>query len=166
MKHLLLTTIAAVLVVGCGVSKETTIWKATEEGDASTVELLISLGQDVNAKDDDGRTPLHYAAAYDHKEIVELLIAAGADLISKDEEGATPLHNAALQGNKEIAQMLIAKGANVNAVDDVGDTPLDFAEDTRAALGFKYILSAKKETADLLRKHGGKTGRELKAAGN
>jgi hypothetical protein len=48
-----------------------------------------------------------------------------------------------------IAHLLIVKNADVNAKDDKGRTPLDLAED--------------KETADLLRKHGGKTGEELKA---
>ncbi len=183
MKHLLLTTIAAVVLVGCGESQQSasapktkpepptakaadiSIRQAAYDGNIEAVKQAITDGADVNAKNDFGSTPLIAAALEGHKEIVELLTAAGADLISKDEEGVTPLHNAASQGNKEIAQLLIAKGANVNTVDDVGDTPLDFAEDTRAALGFKYILSAKKETADLLRKHGGKTGEELKAEG-
>jgi ankyrin repeat protein len=53
-------------------------------------------------------------------------------------------------GHKEIAELLIAAGADVNTKDDRGDTPLDWADG---------------ETADLLRKHGGKTGKELKAEG-
>ncbi|MDE1045670.1 MAG: ankyrin repeat domain-containing protein, partial [Nitrospinaceae bacterium] len=67
-----------------------------------------------------------------------------------DEDGHTPLHQAALDGQKEIAELLIAEGADVNAKDRGGQTPLDWADD---------------EFADLLRKHGGKTGEELKAAG-
>ena len=59
----------------------------------------------------------------------------------------TPLHLAAI---KETAELLIAKGTDVNAKIDDGKTPLD---------------SADGETADLLRKHGGKTGEELKAEG-
>ena len=47
------------------------------------------------------------------------------------------------------------KGADVNAVDVQPQTPLDEA-----------IQRKHPETADLLRKHGGKTGEELKAAGN
>jgi ankyrin repeat protein len=43
----------------------------------------------------------------------------------------------------------------VNAKDDFGRTPLDLA-----------IQKSRTETADLLRKHGGKTGEELKAVGN
>ena len=57
-------------------------------------------------------------------------------------------------GHKEIAELLIAKGADVNAKSVHGDTPLDWA-----------IRGKHAETADLLRKHGGKTGEELKAEG-
>ena len=63
----------------------------------------------------------------------------------------TPLHEAALRGHKEIVELLIAKGADVNAKDDGGMTPL------AVAIHFKHP-----ETADLLRKHGGKTGEEEK----
>jgi len=62
----------------------------------------------------------------------------------------TPLHTTALEGNKEVVELLIAKGVDVNAKDVDGKTPLNSAEG---------------ETANLLRKHGGKTGDELKAAG-
>ena len=60
------------------------------------------------------------------------------------------LHEAAYHGHKEIAELLIAAGADVNAKIENGGTPLDYAYG---------------ETADLLRKHGGKTGAELKAEG-
>ena len=54
-------------------------------------------------------------------------------------------------GQKEIVELLIVKGADVNAKDTGGKTPLDWA------IGFQRF-----EIADLLRKHGGKTGEELK----
>jgi len=65
----------------------------------------------------------------------------------------------------KIAELLIAKGADVNAKMNNGETLLDWAE---SVLDWELpeTKAAKKEIADLLRKHGGKTGAELKAAGN
>ena len=184
MKHLLLTTIGAVVLVGCGPPKD--IREAAWEGDIEAVkqyladgvdvnakddwgktplhstaemrrkeiaELLIANGADVNAKDSWGITPLHYATANDQKETVELLIAEGAEVNVKDKYDGTPLHSATANDHKEIAELLISKGADVNAKNDEGKTPLDLA----------LLLP---ETGDLLRKHGGKTKKELEAAGN
>ena len=53
-----------------------------------------------------------------------------------------------------VAELVIDSGADVNTKDDKGRTPLDWA-----------ILNKQTEIADLLRKHGGKTGEELKAEG-
>ena len=156
MKHILLTTIAAVLVVGCGESQQSApapktkpIHDAAVFGNIEAVKKHLAAGADVNAKDENGETPLHLAPT---KEIVELLIAEGADVNAKSRSGHTSLHSAAQGGHKEIAELLIAAGTDVNAKNNNGETPLDKA---------KY----KPETADLLRKHGGKTGEELKAEG-
>ena len=200
MKHLLLTIIAAVLVVGCGPGVN--IHEAARTGNIEAVKQHIAAGTDVNAKDKYGETPLHNAAHGGHKEIAELLIAKGADVNTKIEDGETPLHwteteeiaelliaadadvntkidkigmtplhIATGQGYKEIVELLIAKGADVNAKVEItelliangadvnakdvgGKTPLDWA-----------IRRHHHEIADLLRKHGGKTGEELKAEG-
>ena len=155
---------------------------AAFNGHKEIVELLIVKGADVNAKSDDNWTPLHNASSKGHKEIAELLIAESANVNAKSEDGDTPLSVAIVDGHNEIAELLIAKGAdvnakmmfggshlhiadtkkivelliakgaNVNAKDDDGDTPLDWTVD-----------EDHKEIADLLRKHGGKTGAELKA---
>ena len=112
MKHLLLTTIAAVLLVGCGPSMS--IHEAANKGNIEAVKQHLAAGTDVNAKDGNGFPPLHLAADRGHTEVVELLIT---------------------------------KGAEVNAQSDGGNTPLDWAVDS---------AHSDKETADLLRKHGGK----------
>jgi len=64
------------------------------------------------------------------------------------------LHQAAVKRRNGVVELLIGKGLDVNAKDEDGDTPLDWA-----------IIRNHTETADLLRKHGGKTGDELKAEG-
>ena len=150
---LLLTTIAAVVLVGCGESPKD-IWEAAEQGDIEAVKQYLAAGTDVNAGgglDDNGEplswTPLHHAAWVGHKAIAELLIEKGADVNAQSPGGFTPLHSAA---TKKVAELLIAEGADVNVTNGSGATPLDYAAG---------------ETADLLRKHGGKTGEELEAEG-
>lgn len=54
---------------------------------------------DVNVGDDDGRSPLMYAAHKGHVNIVELLIKYGANIdIRYDKTGATPLDLAIFNG--------------------------------------------------------------------
>ena len=140
MKHLLLTTIAAVLLVGCGPSEaDRALFKAVagvELGDTS-----VQLG----GREHEER----------NIEAVKQHLAAGADVDVKGGWlGGTPLHYAVGEGRNEIAKLLIAKGADVNAKNKDGKTPLDLA-----------IKFKRPKIADLLRKHGGKTSEELKAEG-
>ncbi len=130
---------------------ETPLHKAAYEGHKEIAELLIAEGADVNVKNGFGETPLHRAASRDHKEVAELLIAEGADVNAKIKYGLTPLHLAAASGYKEIVELLTTKDADVNAKGFRGSTPLDIT-----------IKQKHPEAAALLRKHGGKTGEELK----
>ncbi|MFP6612679.1 MAG: ankyrin repeat domain-containing protein [Pirellulales bacterium] len=104
--------------------------------------------------------PLWKAVENGNIEAVKQHLDAGTDVNAKDNFGFIPLHLAARRGHKEIAELLIASGAHVNAkrymsAKYTDGTPLDWA-----------IIGKHSETANLLRKHGGKTGEELKAAGN
>ena len=91
MKHLLLTTIAVVVLVGCGPSVD--IWTAAEQGDIKAVKQHLDAGADFDAAvGEGGMTPLFIAARQGHKEIVELLIANGADVNVGAANGRTPLH--------------------------------------------------------------------------
>ena len=183
MKNILIT-IAVVLLVGCEESKESaplaeaepvdaaaklepanakapsiSISKAVDSGNLEAVKQHIAAGANLNKKDVGGFSLLHWAADYGHKEIAELLIANGANVRAKSGGVSTPLHWASSGDHKEIVELLIANGADVNAIivsgRKQGKTPLGLA-----------IVNRKAETADLLRKHGGKTGEELKATGN
>ena len=140
---LLLTTIAAVLMVGCValapivLSQEDRLRFAAIDGDIEAVKRRLAAGANVNGPTPWGWTALYYAASRGHKEIVELLIANGADVNHRSDRGITPLDGAidpSRGGSKKKA----------------------YTQPT---------LDRYPETADLLRKHGGKTGAELKAEG-
>ena len=87
------------------------------------------LSQDVNAKDDIGRTPLHYACAVGSRPLVELLLRRGAfkDVEEADKAGYRPLHVAAEGGYHGVIKQLITQGdADVNSLGPDGFSALHF----------------------------------------
>jgi ankyrin repeat protein len=63
-------------------------------------EVLLANQADVNAKDRDGATPLHWAAKNGHKDVAEVLLDSEADVDAKESTyTATPLHMAAEEGH-------------------------------------------------------------------
>ena len=113
---------------------------------AQTGVVTIRLGPDIS---------IWGAASNGNIVAVKQHLAAGTDVNAKDGFADwTALHWAVQFGHKEIAELLIAKGAKLNVQNSLGYTPLDLA-----------AMNENKEIADLLRKHGGKTGEELKAEG-
>ena len=141
---------------------EDSIHVAATFGVVEAVKQHLAAGVDANTKNEFGGTPLHNAAVNAETEIVALLITAGADVNAKDEVGMTPSHTAAFEGHKEVVELLVEKSADVNAKAEPflvkGVTPLDWATHPDNP-------NASAETADHLRKHGGKTREELKAEG-
>ena len=142
MKHILLTTIAAVVLVGCG--------EAQQSAPPAETEPSEPVAEATQTEPPTAKAPaisIHSAAFRGNIEAIKQHIAAGTDV---EVEGGlfkgTPLHLAAYGGHKEIAELLIASGADVNAKNEDGWTPLRFAMN----------MSHSDEIADLLRKHGGK----------
>ena len=113
MKHILITTIAAVLLVGCGPPvPDISIYDAVEDGNIEVVKQHLAAGTDVNSKDKDGWTPLHEAASEGHNKIIELLVAKGADVNAKGADGETPVDAAA---NPETTDFLRKLGGKTGA---------------------------------------------------
>ena len=131
--------------------RNTALHWAAYHGHKEIAELLIGNGADVNAKEEFEQTPLHKAVKASDKVVAKIrLLSLGVDLDVEDEDGASNWYDMVLLKQKEIVELLITNGANLNATEQNGTTPLD---------------SAKGKIADLLRKHGAKTGEELKAEG-
>jgi ankyrin repeat protein/tetratricopeptide (TPR) repeat protein len=65
----------------------------------------------INARDENGSTPLHLAAAKGNKEILWMLINQGADINTRDIDGFTPMELAAQKGHTAVVQLLQGMGA-------------------------------------------------------
>ena len=90
MKPLLLTTIAAVVLVGCGITQQgivqapgISIHEAAWKGDIESVKQHLNAGETVNATNNWASTPLHYAVRAGQKETAVLLILKGANVNAK-----------------------------------------------------------------------------------
>ena len=116
--------------------------------------FLIQAGAEVNARNEDHWTPLHFAAKHNNIDIVKLLldngakinvktsyghtplqlttdtkiakilIQSGANIESKDNHGWTFLHHTSIFNNVEMAKLLIDNSANLEALDNNGHSPL------------------------------------------
>jgi hypothetical protein len=89
--------------------------------------LLLANKGEVDAKDNNGSTPLHNAVWIGQLEMSELLLANKADVSAAMNDGQTPLHLAARKGCKDVVQLLLANKAEVYTMDNNGETPLKVA---------------------------------------
>ncbi|KAH0613684.1 uncharacterized protein H6S33_005570 [Morchella sextelata] len=90
----------------------------------------------LNARDRDGRTPLHWAVLKGKVETVEALLEAGCDGNIKDKMETTPLHIAVMEGKKDVVMCLLTKITNLETRNSKGWTSLHLA----ASAGFKDII--------------------------
>ena len=81
----------------------------------------------MDARDKEGRTPLHLASQIGYRPMIELLITKGASVRSRDKDGRGVVHYAVLGTRSESALLLLSKGAAVDARDQKNWTPLYLA---------------------------------------
>lgn len=79
-----------------------TLWTSARNGLDDVLIKLLKEGENVNALDAKGRTPLHHAAIGGREKAAKLLIDAGADINVRDSENMTPLARAIASGHNEL----------------------------------------------------------------
>jgi ankyrin repeat protein len=117
---------------------------AAQENNQPEVSRLLSVGADVNTKDNHGTAPLHWASIKGHVQVVVDLLEHGADIEAKDNNSYTPLHWACYNSHGHVAVVneLLSRGANTEAKINIGHTPLHCASEDDEYLPFvKALLS-------------------------
>ncbi len=101
---------------------------AIKSNDINDITRLLEAGYDPNARPhENGLTPLHLAAWYDHPKLIELLVDHGAKVHQKEElTHKTPLHIAAYFGHLDCCKVLIEKKSSTHQ-DIASFIPLHYA---------------------------------------
>jgi len=108
-------------------SGTTALEHAVKNGNREMVQLLLSHGAAVNAKDESGDTVLMMLNDDATSDLMWDLLNAGADLKLKDKSGTTALMQLASSNNVEALKTLLDAGAEVNAKNKQGQTALMLA---------------------------------------
>jgi ankyrin repeat protein len=110
---------------------------AAIEGDLAALQTFLDAGDDINAFDVTGQTPLHFAAEHNRIPAMRFLLAHGADVNAIDESvcGDTPLGSVAGNCSLEVAQLLISAGADPHIRGHMWLTAIDRAKDRKRGDG-------------------------------
>ncbi|MCK5057311.1 MAG: ankyrin repeat domain-containing protein [Candidatus Aminicenantes bacterium] len=102
--------------------------RVASDGQLGNVKTFLEKYPDqVNARDNLGRTPLYWAARAEHIEVCEYLLSHGADINAANPDGWTPLHTSVYNRRTRSVELLVAQGADVNVKNNDGETPLHWA---------------------------------------
>ena len=115
---------------------------AIRVSDLDRAGAVLRAGADVNERQPDGATALHWAAYREDLAAVDLLLEAGADVSVANGLGATPLWVAAVDGSAAVVERLLRAGADPNVTLPEGETPLMTAARSGSVESVSLLLSS------------------------
>ena len=95
---------------------------------------------DINFRDENGFSALHYSCDEGNLKIVEILLKANCDCNIRTNDKKTPLHFTASRGYFDISKLLIENGAILNVYDNEKNTPLHYSSLNGHFELIKYFL--------------------------
>jgi ankyrin repeat protein len=136
-----LLAIASCAGLGLGGNNAALI-EAAKTGNGKAVQALIKQHADVNTREADGTTALHWAARANDVDTSRALLRAGARADQANRYGVTPLSLAASNGSAAMIEMLLKAGADPNSSLPEGETVLMTAARTGSVEALKLLLAA------------------------
>jgi hypothetical protein len=138
---------------------EITLRSIIERCDSGELEYSV-----LDAPDDDGYTPLHYACIFRLKRLSEMLLSSHVDCLIPDRNGLNALHWCAIQLDSETLEILCSRVYDVDIPDSLGRTPLylacvegrsvDGRTDVRALCQCIELLTASRASVQMVDKMG------------
>lgn len=121
--------------------------RSPDDDYTDVARLLLDHGAELEARDQEGATPLLRAAAHGETGVVKLLLDRGADLGERDNGGQTALNAASCDcpiidqpETLDVMKLLLERGADIEARDKDGDTPLIHAADWGRTENVDFLL--------------------------
>ncbi|XP_065826100.1 uncharacterized protein [Oscarella lobularis] len=106
----------------------TSLMMACQKGHLNTVSLLVSKQSDINIKEKNGWTALHFASFYGQTAVTEYLIEhCGVNVNEQNDNGWTSLMMACQKGHLDTVQLLVSKQCDINIREKDGWTALHVA---------------------------------------
>lgn len=114
----------------------TALHHACQHGSARTLTFLASHGANLNARANNGVTPIHVSRLGHHPRVLAMLVYMGANMELEDDEGSTPIQTMARGGDIASSCILARLGADAFKKDRHGQSAMRIAK----TLGFGHHL--------------------------
>ena len=124
-----------------GAAETAPLVEAIKASDADALRMLLGQAVDVDAREADGTTALHWAAHKGDAEAVRLLLAAGAEVDATNRYAVTSLMLACARGSAPVVGALLGAGADPNAALPEGETALMTAARTGNVHVIRMLLA-------------------------
>jgi uncharacterized protein len=112
------------LMSGCAAASDLRLIEAVKKHKLETARALIRQRVDVNSKESDGTTALHWAAHWNDADAADLLIRSGANVNAATDLGVSPISLACLNGGGTLVEKFLAAGGHAEVAGPNGETAL------------------------------------------